>query len=145
MKKIPLSPLKKLLRKGGYKVTPGRVAILEVLESSGKPLSVAQLMAKLPKKLNPTTVYRALEALAKSGFIRKVHLRHAHTHYELVVGVKHHHHIICERCGIVEDIENCNTQNLEQAALKKSQAFASIRSHSLEFFGICKKCVSIAQ
>lgn len=145
MKNIPVSPLKKLLRKGGYKVTPGRVAILEVLESSRKPLSVAQVLRKLPEKLNQTTIYRALEALAESGFVRKVNLRHAHTHYELVIGMKHHHHIVCEHCGIVEDIENCNTQNLEQTALKKSQAFASIRSHSLEFFGICKKCMSIAQ
>lgn len=141
MKNIPFSPFKTLLKKGGYRVTPGRVAILQVLELSKRPLSVAQVVKRLPSTLNQTTVYRALEALALSGFVRKVNLHHAHTHYELVVGVKHHHHIICE-CGFIEDIENCDTHNLEKVALKKSRGFTSLQSHSLEFFGTCKKCAT---
>lgn len=140
MKSTTLSPYHRLLRQGGYKATPGRVAILHALEISRKPLSIPEVAKQLPSTLNLTTIYRALEALTLSGFVRKVNLRHAHAHYELVIGVKHHHHVICEHCGLIEDIENCNTQILERVALKKSKRFASLESHSLEFFGTCRKC-----
>ena len=133
-----------LLRNGGLKATSGRVAILDVLKSRGQTMTVSEIIEKLKGKLNQVTVYRAVEALTKSGLVRRVDLQHPHTHYELVVGRGHHHHVVCDRCGSLEDIENCNTNTLETATLKESKRFNSIRTHSLEFFGICDKCAKLA-
>ncbi len=130
-----------ILRKAGYKVTPGRVALLTVLAKSPLPLSIKRILALTKSKnLDQVSVYRALEDFALKGIVQKVDLQHAHAHYEFVAEHNHHHHVICKNCDTIEDIENCDTSAIEASALKKSKSFASIKSHSLEFFGICKKC-----
>jgi len=85
-------------------------------------------------------MYRALEALIEVGIVRQIDMQHAHAHYELVAGEKHHHHLICKHCSKVEDVESCDIADIECTVLKKSKSFASIQNHSLEFFGLCKKC-----
>lgn len=130
-----------LLRQSGRKATPGRITILKILQAHGQPMTVSDITQRMKGKLNQVTIYRALEAMKESGFVRKVDLQHSHTHYELTAGIPHHHHVVCEQCGTVEDIENCNIQNLDRTALKKSKQFRSIKSHALEFFGTCDNCV----
>jgi len=58
----------------------------------------------------------------------------------ILIPESHHHHIVCEQCGALEDIENCNQVSLQKEILKHSKSFKVINSHSLEFFGICKNC-----
>ena len=128
-----------LLRQKGFRATPGRIALLQVLKTAGKPLSISAVAKKL-KKMDYVSVYRALEALADAGLLRKMSLGHSHTHYELTAGITHHHHIVCEECGHIEDIANCSTARIEKKTLEQSRDFSSIEFHSLEFFGLCKKC-----
>ena len=132
---------RELLQKNGSKATPGRMAILSVLQKKCVPVSVAEISASLPAKLNQTTIYRALEALADSGMIQRIELGHAHTHYEITEEDAHHHHIICRSCGKIEDVHECEPKELEHSALKKSKSFSVIKSHALEFFGVCNKCI----
>jgi len=103
-------------------------------------MSIAGLMAEPSIKINQTTLYRALESLTDSGVVRKVDLGHAHVHYEIVEGVPHHHHIVCNSCGKIEDIQNCGSDALEKKILGLSKTFHLIKSHSLEFFGVCNAC-----
>jgi Fe2+ or Zn2+ uptake regulation protein len=98
-------------------------------------------MEKLHGHANQTTVYRALEALAETGAVLRVDLGHAHAHYEVARKKDHHHHIICKSCGKIEDIEVCGPRELESTVLKKSKKFSIIKSHALEFFGVCNICV----
>ena len=130
-----------LLRQSGRKATPGRVAILKILQAHGQPMTVSEITQRMNGKLNQVTIYRALEAMKRSGFVHKVDLQHSHAHYELITGIAHHHHVVCEQCGIVEDIDHCNIQNLDRITLKKLKQFRSIKSHALEFFGTCDNCV----
>ena len=129
-----------LLRQYGFRATPGRIDLLQALKTAGKPLSIAAVAKKLKKKMDYASVYRALEALTDSGLVRRMSLGHAHTHYELTAGITHHHHIVCESCSHIEDIEDCDTTRIEKKTLKQSRDFSSIEFHSLEFFGLCKKC-----
>lgn len=133
--------IKTSLREHGSKATPGRVAILSVLQKKCVPMSIADISASLSLKLNQTTLYRALENLADSGIVRKIELGHAHTHYEIVEEQNHHHHIVCKECGKIEDVRVCGPKKLEQSVLKKSKSFSFIKSHALEFFGVCDICV----
>ena len=128
-----------LLRSAGFKVTPGRLALLKEL-AGGKPLNIPQIARALKGELDQATVYRALEAFAEAGLVKRITLEAGQTHYELLAGGHHHHHLVCERCSAIEDVEGCDTESLERHALKRSKGFASVRSHSLEFFGICRKC-----
>jgi len=129
-----------LLRARGFKATPGRITLLRILQRRGRPLSLAQLAQTLGRRLNQATVYRALEALVAAGMLRKVDFQHAHSLYELVEGQRHHHHLLCRRCGLIEDITGCDERQLEQTILRRSRRFDAIESHAMEFFGRCKKC-----
>jgi len=137
-------PTGELLKETGLKATPGRIALLRFLQSEKNPLTVKEITKGLGETLDQVTVYRALEVLAEKGVIRKVDMRHPHAHYEMVIGRAHHHHLICTRCERVEDVPHCETGGLEYRVLQSSKEFATIESHALEFYGVCKKCMKRA-
>ena len=129
-----------LLRTHGLKATPIRIQLISHLEAAREPLG-AHEMQKLwqDDAVDIVTLYRAFEALARAGIIRRVDVRHGHADYELSAH-DHHHHLVCTECGLIEDFKGCPGKAMEQAALKGSSRFSSLREHSLEFFGTCKKC-----
>lgn len=130
-----------LLREHGYRVTPARIALLTFLHSSRKPLTVGDIQKQVPNTMDKVTLYRALEDFTQSKFVVKVNLQDAVTYYEFYHKDHHHHHVVCEKCGKIEDIENCKSANLQEETLRHSKEFSIINSHSLEFFGLCKKCM----
>jgi Fur family ferric uptake transcriptional regulator len=128
-----------LLRTHGLKATPQRVHVLGLLAKAKKPVSIAELQKKADSSLDSVTLYRSLETLVQNSLARPVDLRHGHTDYELTSDREHHHHIVCEKCGAIEDFEWCPEPSLEKKILKNT-GFAKLFDHSLEFFGLCKKC-----
>lgn len=132
-----------LLRESGHKVTSGRISLLQVLAKADHPLAIHEILEQLGDRLNQATVYRALESLVEVDIVRRVDLHHTHAHYELVSGEKHHHHLICKKCGMIEDVLECDAKDIEKTVLKRSSSFAVIEKHSLEFFGLCNKCAKI--
>lgn len=130
---------KEVLREGGYKATPGRVLLLQTLFGEKKPVTVSYLKKKLKSAVDKVTLYRALESMVASGVVRAVDFRHGHAHYELQALRKHHHHIVCTNCGLVEDAD-CNTESLVKQVVKKANKFSTVNDHSMEFFGICNSC-----
>ncbi len=128
-----------LLRQHGFKVTSGRVALLQALGREEKPLTVAEVGKRLKSKLDSVTLYRALEAFVGKGVVRRVDLGHGHAHYELEQ--THHHHMVCTNCGTIEDIESDALERAVSLAAKSSRQFKTIYSHNLEFFGNCKSCI----
>ena len=129
-----------ILRSRGFKATPGRLALLSALAESSRPLSTPDIVKKLGKRSDQSTVYRGLDSLSDTGLIRRVDMQHAHAHYELAIGTDHHHHIICRTCHKTEDIHDCEIVSPERSVLKHSHLFADIESHALEFFGTCNDC-----
>lgn len=131
--------MKTLLRNAGYKATPKRLALLELLQKSKKPLSIQEITKGLRgKKMDQVTAYRILDVLEKIGLVRKVDLQHGHADYELAND--DHHHIVCTRCGKIEDFEGCELEALTKKIARKSKSFPIIQRHSLEFFGVCRSC-----
>jgi Fur family ferric uptake transcriptional regulator len=127
-----------MLRKAGLKAGSAKVALLKALSRHEKPLTVAEVLRASGGKMNESTAYRGLEALAEAGLASRVDLHHGHAHYELER--THHHHLVCEGCGALEDVEACAAEPMERAALRGSTKFARITSHDLAFFGLCRTC-----
>lgn len=130
----------RLLRKHGFRATSGRVALLAALEKAGKPISVEEAVTDMRGKLDQANAYRALEAFMQAGLVRRIDLGHGHAQYELAEG-NHHHHLVCESCGKVADVE-IGEEEMERAALRAAREFSSVRTHSLEFFGLCRTCAA---
>lgn len=133
---------KTMLRKSGYKATPSRLAILDVFKRSKRPMSVQGVLDELPKDIDQATVYRTVNSLKSKGIIKQIDLRHNHAHYELA-NLTEHHHLICLTCGRVEDVHRCGVDGMQDAVIRSSKHFAEIRTHALEFYGICKACAKI--
>ena len=133
---------KTLLRQHGLKATTGRIRLLASLNAASQPLSIQNILARLSKNTDKTTVYRNLKSLQTLGVVAQVDFRHGHAHYELA-SKTHHHHLVCTNCGKVEDITGQEIEKSLKQVIKKSRQFAVIKNHSLELFGLCKKCVRL--
>ena len=57
--------------------------------------------------------------------------------FELLEGSGHHHHLVCDNCGAIEDIPLSEALLLNQV---KKQTDFQVNSHMLEFFGLCPTC-----
>jgi len=130
-----------LLRQAGLKATQGRILLLDILEKEPKPLTVYQIEKKLAGAVDQVTVYRSLNALTAVGIVKRVNLEHDHAHFEIVAGREHHHHAVCRNCGHIEVIEVPHAAKPELEALTYAKTFSTLDNYSLEFFGLCKKCL----
>lgn len=129
-----------VLRRVGYKATPARLAVLSVIKHSTSPLSAQGVIEKLGSDFDQATIYRTFKNLKKTGIIRQIDLRHNHAHYELA-DINDHHHLICIKCGRIEDITGCQIEDMYKSIINASDNFSQISQHSLEFYGICKRCL----
>lgn len=133
--------IEKLLKDSNLKVTKRRVAVFSVLTSINEPLSIDAIFIALPVKMNKTTLYRILHTYATMGLVYQTDFRDGKAYFEFQN--KHHHHIICTKCGTREGIASCTFGDLIPLFTKTSKKFKTVTSHTLEFFGICKKCSSL--
>lgn len=121
------------------KKTPARMGILEFLSGSESPVDVSQISLFLKEKklnTNKVTVYRIIDVLYKNGFIDRLEFGEGKFRYEIKKA--DHHHFICEKCGDISDISDCNIEVLEHHIAQKKGLL--VKRHSLEFFGLCKNC-----
>jgi Fur family ferric uptake transcriptional regulator len=137
--KADIVSLSEILRKAGYRATPGKIAIIEALARAGQPVKANDLIEKLKKEVDPVTVYRALESFDKSGLVKKIHFHDRSTRYELLLD-EHHHHIVCTECGVLEDFESCGAEQMIENIISRSKKFKVVNDHSFELFGVCYSC-----
>ncbi|MEN9649677.1 MAG: hypothetical protein RL094_644 [Candidatus Parcubacteria bacterium] len=131
------------LKKHKLKVTKSRKALLQVLETSPQLLSADDIFEKVNKHVasDRATIYRTLHTFESLGIIDQVQLNDGLLRYEIAHEHGHHHHVVCTGCGVVEHISDAPTEKALHNMSKKLKQFSVITEHTLELFGICKKCV----
>lgn len=122
-----------------------RKTMLSFFLNASKPLSVPELqdtLTSLGLEANKTTLYRQVELFTQLGILKELHLEQEKTHYEIAT-MHHHHHLICNNCQKIEHIEVPNIEDhVNQLEIEtKSKTGFSIVSHTLEFYGLCNKCL----
>ncbi|NLD45881.1 MAG: transcriptional repressor [Clostridiaceae bacterium] len=139
-----ISDLKEHLKNNSYKLTGQRLAVLRLLaENSSRHLNAEEIHRLLSEKesgVGIATVYRTLSLLEKLKFITRIHLDDGCIRYQISdPEEKHdHHHLICECCGDVIDIQEDLLDSLEKQVLKENGF--KVSNHSVKLYGICKKC-----
>ena len=128
----------KTLSGHNLKVTGSRKALIDFVTKSDKPVDAQTLIEQLQKTLeiDRVTVFRILNVLTGHGILRKLEFGEGKARYE--IATTEHHHLICESCGAIEDVSDCNIGALEEEIGKKKGFH--VKRHSLEFFGLCNKC-----
>lgn len=113
--------------------------IIEILKKHKKPITVSEILNST--LVNKTTVYRNLEKLVSEGKVLEVNISTQKTFYELN-SHDHHHHLVCKSCNAIQDFEEQNLENAISDFEKQIlESGFDIKSHNLEFFGYCNKCV----
>ncbi len=138
--KLLIEDFKNILKEKGLKCTPSREMILEIFSGNKRPIRAEDIYNKLKNKIDEATIYRTISSFKKVGLIRQVNLRRESVYFEL--NNDHHHHIVCEKCGEIEDFkENSEIEKILGRIVEKSSRFKIINEHSLELFGVCSKCI----
>lgn len=91
------------LREQGYRLTPQRNLIWEVLRDAGRHMTAEEVATEVRLTLpdvNVSTVYRTLELLVGLDLVVETRLEGAASYYE-VSPEPSHHHFVCTRCGAV--------------------------------------------
>lgn len=130
--------IQKILRDKGYRVTNERIELAQALDN--KLSSAEEILRKLLDKgvsIDLTSVYRTLDLFVDLGIAHMTDLGEGKKRYELADKDQHHHHLVCNNCGIIEDIFLKEESFVKEVALKSK---FSTDHHHLEFFGLCRKC-----
>lgn len=134
----------------GYRITVPREAILEVLSKTSEHLSAEDIYMQVHKthsNIGLTTIYRTLELLVHMGLVFKFDFGDGRARYELSEGPKgtrHHHHLVCTKCGRVIDYTDFIDDEIEllsrtEKGLSNKFNF-KINNHLIQFYGLCEKC-----
>lgn len=130
--------IKKILQEKGYRFTTQRQ---EVIKSLGDfLLSVQEIHRSLKKRrvnIDLVSIYRTLELLVSMGIVHAIELGEGKKRYEVVNEKNHHHHLVCNSCGSIDNITVNEEQFIKE--IKKKSTF-KVDHHHLEFFGCCQNC-----
>ncbi|MCB9152700.1 MAG: transcriptional repressor [Caldilineae bacterium] len=100
--------LQHALRSAGYRMTPQRLAICDVLAASDDhptPYVVYERVRVQVPTVSVATVYNTLGALRDLGAIVEIGLGRSEAHYE--PNLAPHANLICLQCGRISDFEGC--------------------------------------
>lgn len=121
------------------RMTQSRKAILSALgRTKAHPTAdeVYSIVREQLPKVSLGTVYRNLDLLAKQGLIRTLATAGEQRRYDGVLD--DHHHIRCEVCGRIDDIELANTERLDELVVGGKGY--EVHGYTLCFVGICREC-----
>ena len=122
-----------------YRKSQHRERILEILEETRSHPTADWIYMRLKEEipeLSLGTVYRNLKVLMDQGLIQKLPFGSTFDRFEAKIAP--HYHLVCEKCGLVEDFEMPQYAAINSQAEKMSEF--KISRHRIDFFGICGKC-----
>lgn len=129
------------LKKAGLKVTIPRLKILEILENAPQhhlsAEDVYRVLLETSGDIGLATVYRVLTQFEEAGLVIRHNFEGGHSVFELDNG-RHHDHLVCVKCGRVEEFMDDVIEQRQQEIAKKAGYL--ITDHSLNIYGTCGNC-----
>jgi Fur family ferric uptake transcriptional regulator len=127
------------LREQGYRLTPQRTLIWEVLRDAGRHLTAEEIAAEVQRTLpdvNLSTVYRTLELLVSLDLVVETRLEGVASYYE-VSPEPTHHHFVCTRCGAVGHFGDALLAPVHDELGRQDFTVGHIQ---VTAFGLCRDC-----
>jgi Fur family transcriptional regulator, peroxide stress response regulator len=127
------------MRKKGLKITPQRLAIIDVLIELGDSHPGASLIYKKAKKkkksLSLSTTYATLNEFSRHGIIKTLQFDKMEDRYD--GNLEEHINLICERCRKILDYNVPLTVDPKRVVKKTGFSITDTR---LEYYGFCREC-----
>jgi Fur family ferric uptake transcriptional regulator len=128
------------LQKEGYRLTPQRMMIVDIIDGSASHISAEEIHQKIRERypfVNISTIYRTLNLLKKLRLISETDLGDGYVRYEVLERGRHHH-LVCRQCGDSFAFEDELLKPL-QLRLLEDYGFAADVDH-FAIFGLCQRC-----
>jgi len=129
----------KELKENGLKITPQRLAIIEVLVGMRNlhpsASAVYRDAKKIRKSLSLSTTYATLKEFSAHGFIKTLQFDTMENRYE--ANLEEHVNLICDGCGKILDYKVSTPA--DPGEVEKRTGF-SITDTRLEYYGYCEEC-----
>ena len=118
--------------------TAQRYAVLEYLAKYEVHATADEIFAAVNRndpRASRATVYNNLRSLAKAGLVREVSSEGKAARYD--ANLHPHHHFICDKCGMVEDV---SWFDLSEEATGAALGGRQVTNYEIVFRGACLKC-----
>src|ERR1700693_1033887 len=143
---MALDSVEEWLRQRGVRLTRQRQILLELIDKTGEHLdaeSLFQMAKEKDPKINRVTVYRTLKMLKAGGLVDELDLMHygGDQHYYKPRLKQEHAHVICLRCGKVEEFFGEPLQRLRKQ-IESHFGFQILLART-EVGGYCSHCQSL--
>lgn len=134
--------LRAALRAAGHAVTAPRLATYEGLLAANGHTCAPHLLEAIrrtnpARRVHKTTIYRTLDLLESLGLAYTMRRDNGCTQYEAAVRPRHGH-LICRRCGAVQDLAPALERRLRRALWTASGFAADLTGGALS--GLCRRC-----
>src|SRR5947207_14754540 len=143
---MALDSIEGSLKERGVRLTRQRQILLDLIDKTGEHLDAERLftMAKeRDAKINRVTVYRTLKLLKAGGLVDELDLMHygGDQHYYETRMKQEHAHVICLKCGKVEEFFGEPLQRLRRQ-IESHFGFHILLART-EVGGYCSHCQSL--
>jgi len=126
------------LREKGYKLTPQRREIINILSNDTAHPGAMDILKKVRNKapqISLSTVYYTLDILKNEGLIHELEFYDRDNRYD--INISNHINLICKKCGKIEDFPG--EVPLSFTAVKEKTDFQPVGIR-FEYYGYCKAC-----
>jgi Fe2+ or Zn2+ uptake regulation protein len=131
------------LRERGQRVTSQRLLIHRALRELDRHVTAEEVLAAVAPSLpsiSLPTVYATLELFEELGIVRRVRAGEGPVRYD--PRSERHHHLVCRRCGRVEDLDV--SVDLSSALRAAARSRFAPDSAELVLSGLCAACAARA-
>ena len=131
------------LAAAGHNRGGARRALLELLDGERCALTAVEIEQALGREerrpVSRASVYRILDELERLRLVQRVETGQAMVRYERVCeSEQHHHHLVCDRCGLVMPFTDSGLE-LAIARLSKKVPLV-VAEHEIVLHGACRDC-----
>lgn len=136
----PPSTLLAALENAGERTTGPRRTVATLIDDRAAHFTAAEILADARARrlrIGRATVFRTLELFSEMGLLERLDLPSGE-HAYVACAPRHHHHVICSRCGRTAEVADLGLAAVVDEA--STRTGYQVDDHRLELYGLCPAC-----